>query len=186
MKIQKLSNTKQYQSWTSRGSFSSPQNVQKFAESLTHDLAENTQTITESDLSKWIGSCSILGSLLQNVFDHLYHITHKEKEKDKDKSAQGVAYYSNDDQQQDHNLDREKETSLIPYCRGLDLIPSYPSLLDLSQLIFINANLPAKYRYEWRFLFSSEIHGESFSTLIGMLLKLLFNFIFSTDFQVGR
>lgn len=63
--------------------------------------------------------------------------------------------------------EKEKDRSLVPFCRGLDLIPSYPSILDLNQIVFINANLPQQYQLEWRFLFSSEIHGESFSTLIG-------------------
>lgn len=64
--------------------------------------------------------------------------------------------------------DVERDRSLVPFCRGLDLIPSYPSFLDLNQIVFINAHLPQQYQLEWRFLFSSEIHGESFSTLIGM------------------
>lgn len=63
--------------------------------------------------------------------------------------------------------DGVRERSLVPFCRGLDLIPSYPSILDLNQIVFVNANLPQQYQLEWRFLFSSEIHGESFSTLIG-------------------
>lgn len=71
------------------------------------------------------------------------------------------------------STDGVKERSLVPYCRGLDLIPSYPSILDLNQIVFINAHLPQQYQVEWRFLFSSEIHGESFSTLIGQLIKLV-------------
>nr|XP_023015040.1 TLD domain-containing protein 1 [Leptinotarsa decemlineata] len=73
--------------------------------------------------------------------------------------------------EQVHVNEKEKDRSLVPFCRGLDLIPSYPSLLDLNQIVFINAHLPQQYQLEWRFLFSSEIHGESFSTLIGRIVN---------------
>ncbi|KAJ8951773.1 hypothetical protein NQ317_002169 [Molorchus minor] len=125
MKIQKLSNTKQFKTWFSRGCFTSAQNIQRFAESLTHDLAAG-----ESITRKALEGLWLMMSKLQP-------------------------------------LERQKDRSLVPYCRGLDLIPSYPSILDLNQIVFINANLPQQYQLEWRFLFSSEIHGESFSTLIG-------------------
>lgn len=69
--------------------------------------------------------------------------------------------------------EKEKDRSLVPFCKGLDLIPSYPSILDLNQIVFINSHLPQQYQLEWRFLFSSEIHGESFSTLIGDIQFLL-------------
>lgn len=72
--------------------------------------------------------------------------------------------------------DRERDRSLVPFCKNLDLIPSYPSILDLNQIVFVNAHLPQQYQVEWRFLFSSEIHGESFSTLIGQFYIL---FLFS-------
>lgn len=73
--------------------------------------------------------------------------------------------------QADESADLNRERSLVPFCRGLDLIPSYPSILDLNQIVFINAHLPQQYQLEWRFLFSSEIHGESFATLIGKKLN---------------
>lgn len=82
--------------------------------------------------------------------------------------------------------EKEKDRSLIPFCKGLDLIPSYPSILDLNQIVFINSHLPQQYQIEWRFLFSSEIHGESFSTLIGKNKnKFLFiTEIFSSSFFI--
>lgn len=37
-------------------------------------------------------------------------------------------------------------------------------------MLFINSNLPMEFRIKWRFLFSSQIHGESFSTLLGRII----------------
>lgn len=165
MKIQKVTNTKQFKSWQIRGCFTNPQNIQRLAESLTYDL-EGSDNISHNVLTKWLQSSTTLDIILGHVFTHLYRISHKEKEKgEKEKEKSSNVLYSTTEE---HDIiDREKNKSLIPLCRGLDLIPSYPSKLDVNQIVFINSYLPSQYQYEWRFLFSSEIHGESFSTLIG-------------------
>lgn len=165
MKIQKVTSTKQFKSWQLRGCFTNPQNIQRLAESLTYEL-EGSDSISQNVLTNWLQSSTTLDIILSYVFSHLYHISHKEKEKlekEKEKPS-NVAYYSSDELE---TVDKAKDKSLIPFCRGLDLMPSYPSKLDVNQLVFINSYLPTQFQYEWRFLFSSEIHGESFSTLIG-------------------
>ncbi|KAJ8868863.1 hypothetical protein PR048_030404 [Dryococelus australis] len=43
----------------------------------------------------------------------------------------------------------------------------FPSILDLSHMLFLNMALPLKLQTEWRFLFSTAVHGESFSKMIG-------------------
>lgn len=53
---------------------------------------------------------------------------------------------------------------------GLQYVPDYPAFTDISQMLFINSNLPSDFRVKWRFLFSSQIHGESFSTLMGRIM----------------
>lgn len=55
-----------------------------------------------------------------------------------------------------------KRTGFFPICHG---IPTqiYPSWLSLADVLLINSSLPVELRNEWRFLFSSRIHGESFS-----------------------
>jgi hypothetical protein len=162
MKIQKLSNTKQFKTWFSRGCFTSAQNIQRLAESLTHDLAA-ADSITRRALEVWLQGSTVLGQLLLFVFMHLYNISHKDKPQVSGEKSTV---------EESHTVsEKERDRSLVPFCRGLDLIPSYPSLLDLNQIVFINANLPQQYQLEWRFLFSSEIHGESFSTLIGRIVN---------------
>lgn len=158
MKIQKLLNTRQFKSWHARGCYISPQNVQRFAESLTNPLLAG-DSITYRLLEVWLQGSTVLGQLLLFVFTHLYSVSHRG-----DKAATQIERVQ---EEGGTSVGGEKDNSLVPYCKGLDLIPSYPSVLDLNQLVFINSHLPQQYHREWRFLFSSEIHGESFSTLIG-------------------
>ncbi|XP_017767833.1 PREDICTED: TLD domain-containing protein 1 [Nicrophorus vespilloides] len=166
-KIQRLSNTKQFKSWQSRGCFISPQNVQRLAESLIHELATG-ELITRHSLEVWLQGSTVLGQLFIFVFKHLYSISHREKVQASSTEKSNVAHYPCEEAP---IVEADKDRSLVPYCRGLDLIPSYPSILDLNQIVFINAHLPQQYQLEWRFLFSSEIHGESFSTLIGRIVN---------------
>lgn len=163
MKIQKLVNKKQFKSWHSRGCFISPQNVQRLAESLAYQLASG-DCITRRALEVWLQGSTIFVQLLLFVFTHLYSISHR------DKTIQNERTNISQCTVEEPNTECSKTRSLVPFCKGLDLIPSFPSILDLSQLVFINAHLPQQYQLEWRFLFSSEIHGESFSTLIGRIV----------------
>ncbi|XP_050297329.1 MTOR-associated protein MEAK7 [Anthonomus grandis grandis] len=169
MKIQRLSNSKQYKSWASRGCQIHTQNSQRLAESLTRDLSGESP-ISRRSLESWLQGSTVLGQLLLFVFMHLYNISHKDKStalvSEKQQSANPP-----ENEASATDSDGIKERSLVPYCRGLDLIPSYPSILDLNQIVFMNAHLPQQYQVEWRFLFSSEIHGESFSTLIGRIVN---------------
>lgn len=45
-----------------------------------------------------------------------------------------------------------------------------PEHTDIAQILFINSNLPMGLQAKWRFLFSSRMHGESFSTMLGRIL----------------
>ncbi|KAF7270287.1 MTOR-associated protein MEAK7 isoform X1 [Rhynchophorus ferrugineus] len=167
MKIQKLSNSKHYKSWAGKGCSTHTQNSQRLAESLTRDLAGDS-VISRRLLETWLQGSTVLGQLLLFVFMHLYNISHKDKSAAVLSEKQPTSIEAD---QSSVESDGTKERSLVPYCRGLDLIPSYPSILDLNQIVFINAHLPQQYQVEWRFLFSSEIHGESFSTLIGRIVN---------------
>jgi len=66
-------------------------------------------------------------------------------------------------------LSSGKGIGFFPFCHG---IPThiYPSLLSLADVLLINSSLPVELRNEWRFLFSSRIHGESFSRLLGAIV----------------
>ncbi|NXD13847.1 TLDC1 protein, partial [Nothocercus nigrocapillus] len=76
--------------------------------------------------------------------------------------------------------------NLVPGCKGFKgrgLI----SLFDIPSIIYINSHLPAEFQHKWRLLFSSRVHGESFSQLCAhvvnkgsciMILQDLDGFIF--------
>ncbi|XP_072278491.1 MTOR-associated protein MEAK7 [Pyxicephalus adspersus] len=59
--------------------------------------------------------------------------------------------------------------SLVPkYKKGKT--SSFRSLLDLPSIMFLNSHLPTDMQLRWRLLFSTQIHGESFSQLCGHLV----------------
>ncbi|NXE52200.1 TLDC1 protein, partial [Casuarius casuarius] len=71
-----------------------------------------------------------------------------------------------------HSLpDQTKDiVNLVPDCKGIKgrgLI----SLLDIPSIIYINSHLPAELQQKWRLLFSSRVHGESFSQLCGHIVN---------------
>lgn len=78
MKIQKLSNTKQFKSWFSRGCFTSAQNIQRLAESLTYTLAKENE-LSKKSLEIWLQESTLLSQLLLFVSMYLFNISHKEK-----------------------------------------------------------------------------------------------------------
>ncbi|NXT90855.1 TLDC1 protein, partial [Anhinga rufa] len=71
-----------------------------------------------------------------------------------------------------HSLpDQTKDiVNLVPGCKGFKgrgLI----SLFDIPSIIYINSHLPAELQHKWQLLFSSRLHGESFSQLCGHIVN---------------
>ncbi|XP_049720551.1 MTOR-associated protein MEAK7 [Elephas maximus indicus] len=58
--------------------------------------------------------------------------------------------------------------TLIPECH-VDQGREFASILDVLSVIYINAHLPREQQHRWRLLFSSELHGHSFSQLCGRI-----------------
>ncbi|KAJ7311874.1 hypothetical protein JRQ81_006189 [Phrynocephalus forsythii] len=59
---------------------------------------------------------------------------------------------------------------LLPDCRGVKG-NRWVSLLDLPSVFYINAHLPAELQRVWRLLFSSRLHGESFTQLCSHIVN---------------
>lgn len=97
--------------------------------------------------------------MLEHVFSHLYHYRNVKNASETDGNARKSI------------IPQEALQSMLPYCEGLQYVPDYPAFTDLSQMLFINSNLPGTQQNKWRFLFSSQIHGESFSTLLGKRVR---------------
>lgn len=156
----KLQNGPEYQSWESKGFRICSEFVQKLAESLSSDIVvqRGAQKVTRSDAEKWFQRNPSFGSMLEYLFKHLYSLRPPQKQSaSEDLKDDGRKQISSD--------------CLLPFCEGLEYVPDYPAFIDISQIIFINCNLPAKLRLKWRFLFSSQMHGESFSTLLGRIVE---------------
>nr|XP_048672521.1 MTOR-associated protein MEAK7 isoform X3 [Caretta caretta] len=60
--------------------------------------------------------------------------------------------------------------NLIPKCKGIKG-SGFVSLLDIPSIIYINSHLPSELQHKWRLLFSSRVHGESFSQLCGQIIN---------------
>ncbi|XP_067396284.1 MTOR-associated protein MEAK7 [Emydura macquarii macquarii] len=71
-----------------------------------------------------------------------------------------------------HSLpDQAKDiVNLVPKCKGIKGT-GYVSLLDIPSIIYINSHLPSELQHKWRLLFSSCVHGESFSQLCGHIIN---------------
>ncbi|KAM9301768.1 MTOR-associated protein MEAK7 [Gastrophryne carolinensis] len=57
---------------------------------------------------------------------------------------------------------------LVPKCRKGK--QTFCSLLDFPAVMFLNSQLPSDMQHRWRLLFSTQVHGESFSQLCGHLI----------------
>uniref|UniRef100_A0A8C5QP75 MTOR-associated protein MEAK7 n=1 Tax=Leptobrachium leishanense TaxID=445787 RepID=A0A8C5QP75_9ANUR len=60
--------------------------------------------------------------------------------------------------------------NLIPKCKGTKNNSAFVSLLDLPSVIYLNSHLPYEVQHRWRLLFSTRLHGESFSKLCGCIV----------------
>ncbi|KAM6253175.1 MTOR-associated protein MEAK7 isoform 1-T3 [Porphyrio hochstetteri] len=71
-----------------------------------------------------------------------------------------------------HSLpDQTKDIlNLVPGCKGIKG-RGLVSLFDIPSIIYINSHLPAEMQHKWHLLFSSRLHGESFSQLCGHIVN---------------
>ncbi|KAM8716230.1 hypothetical protein ACLKA7_003159 [Drosophila subpalustris] len=65
---------------------------------------------------------------------------------------------------------KEVEICILPQLCDAPHSSHYRPIIELPHVLYINAQLPREMRHKWRFLFSSKIHGESFSTMLGKML----------------
>lgn len=60
--------------------------------------------------------------------------------------------------------------NLVPHCKGIKG-RGVASLFDIPAIIYINSHLPAELQHKWQLLFSSRLHGESFSQLCAHIVN---------------
>lgn len=159
MRALRLDDGIEFSSWESKGFRIVKECIQKLAESLASEaVQQGSQKVTRADAVRWLQRTPTFVRMLEYVFSHLY--TYRPTTKTPQEETVTVRRRS-------IIADNHK---LLPYCEGLQYVPDYPAFTDISQMLFINSNLPNDYRCKWRFLFSSQIHGESFSTLMGRIV----------------
>ncbi|XP_010004509.1 PREDICTED: TLD domain-containing protein 1 [Chaetura pelagica] len=71
-----------------------------------------------------------------------------------------------------HSLpDQTKDiVNLVPGCKGVKG-RGLVSLFDIPSIMYINSHLPAELQHKWQLLFSSRLHGESFSQLCAHIVN---------------
>ncbi|NWV55991.1 TLDC1 protein, partial [Daphoenositta chrysoptera] len=60
--------------------------------------------------------------------------------------------------------------NLVPHCKGIKG-RGVASLFDIPAIMYINSHLPAELQHKWQLLFSSRLHGESFSQLCAHIVN---------------
>jgi hypothetical protein len=134
-------------SWRTLGVDVSDWKLMLMAQSLCQNLEEAN---IEENVEKWFGLCPQLQKLQTSFLYHLYHIPQER-----------VSYG-----------DEMAEYCLFPMCKGVP--PQYkqvfPSVLKIPDVLFLNTLLPSAMQNQWRFCFSTGIHGESFSKMLGLIV----------------
>jgi TLD len=155
MRAIKGMNAPPYQSWDDSGIAMCKESVQKLAEGLCFDAVQrNTQKVSRAEAESWLQKSPTFLKMLKTVFTNLYN--YRAVREDDKKAAPP-------------QLQLDPGTELLPICEDHKNKKEFPPLIDLAQIVFLNTNLPLALQNEWRFLFSSQIHGESFSTMLGKI-----------------
>ncbi|XP_061399374.1 MTOR-associated protein MEAK7 [Musca vetustissima] len=148
----KSQNTPAFESWYKFGYHCNDRSAQCFAKGLVRHLCkkDSDSTASTSDLEKWLQVNPTFLIIWRCVFSYLY------------------GYAGNG---KISKLGNPPSSQILPMQEGLPFGTNYTPMLDIPHVIFVNSNVPVDLQHKWRFLFSSKIMGESFSTMLGKLLK---------------
>lgn len=133
-------------SWRTLGIEMSDSKVMLMTQYLCQSMEENV----EENIEKWFGSCSQFQKLQTSFLFHLYHV------------PQEHMSYGDD----------VAEYCLFPMCKGIPPQHKqvFSSILQIPDVLFLNTLLPSAKQHQWRFCFSTGIHGESFAKLLGLIV----------------
>ncbi|CAD6999341.1 unnamed protein product [Ceratitis capitata] len=150
LKLELQQGTEAFSSWKQHGYQSSERAVFAFAKGLIRGICQGQDHyINLNQLEQWLQINPTFLTMWREVFDNLYS-------KNMTKSLK---------------LNYAITSNILPVLEGLATGTNYTPILDIPHVIFVNSNLPNEYRNKWRFLFSSKIMGESFSTMLGKILN---------------
>lgn len=149
LRIQKNCASTHYQSWSSIGCTINVRRISMRAKSLCEDILQYGESLTIDQIENWFNQAATFKLIQSHVFQCLFLVSQKKNDK--------------------NTATRVHDLNLLPICKGLENIPHFPSILGIGDVLFLNLSLPHELRNEWRFLFSSQVHGESFSTMLGRI-----------------
>lgn len=151
MRVIRLEQGHHYKSWTARGFRIIEDHVAILAEFLTHAQLPG-EIVTRENAEMWFSENQnlklIFLKMLESVFFHLYN------------------YRGNI-----HKSEYRLNFSLLPTCENENFVAKYSAFLDISQILFINSQLPNELQNKWRFLYSSRVHDESFRSLLAHVIN---------------
>jgi hypothetical protein len=135
-------------SWRTLGVQVSDQKLMLMAKSLCQDLEEEVKI--EENIERWFGLCSQFQKFQTSLLFHLYHIPQEH-----------MSYG-----------DEAAEYCLFPMCKGIPPQHKqvFSSVLEIPDVLFLNTLLPSAMQHQWRFCFSTGIHGESFAKMLGLIV----------------
>ncbi|XP_070575848.1 MTOR-associated protein MEAK7-like isoform X2 [Ptychodera flava] len=119
-------------------------------EASSFDLPE--KSYTEEDIDVWLSSRPYFSQVLTVVFRYALKFQQDQIEEGASSaSIDSTAIY--------------QEAAVFPVCQDVNFMWSkLNSILDIPSVLFLNHHLPQKLKSEWRLLFSTRLHGESFAT----------------------
>lgn len=147
--LQKNCANSHFLSWSSIGCTVNKRRINMRSRTLCEELVQYGDILTLDQVEVWFRQAATFKTIQSHVFQCLFLVSQKKT----DKNTSG----------------KINELNLLPLCQGLENIPHFPSILGLGDVLFLNLSLPHELRNEWRFLFSSQVHGESFSTMLGRI-----------------
>ncbi|XP_015587276.1 TLD domain-containing protein 1 isoform X2 [Cephus cinctus] len=149
LRLQKNYGNAHYLSWSSIGCTVNTRRIGMWSRYLCEDIIKYGDVLTVDQIENWFVQAATFKKIQSHTFQCLFLAS--QKKGDKNIGA------------------KMNELNLLPICHGLENIPHFPSILGLGDVLFLNLNLPHELCNEWRFLFSSQVHGESFSTMLGRI-----------------
>ncbi|XP_036340717.1 MTOR-associated protein MEAK7-like [Rhagoletis pomonella] len=148
--LKSLQSMEAFESWNQHGYQSSDRSVYAFSRGLIRSMSQDhDHFLNLRMLEEWLRVNPTFLILWRDVFTYVY----SKKSSKSFKSGIGLS------------------CNLLPVLDGLATGTNYTPILDIPHIIFVNSNLPNEYRNKWRFLFSSKIMGESFSTMLAKIVN---------------
>ncbi|KAH8412844.1 hypothetical protein KR009_006226 [Drosophila setifemur] len=135
--------------WHELGFITTERSAATFAKGLLRNLSKDQDhTLPIEALERWLHVTPQFLQIWREVFSQLY-------------SRHGGSK---------RNLIKEMEIAILPELCEAPQSSHYRPIIELPHVLYINAQLPREHRHKWRFLFSSKINGESFSTMLGKVM----------------